>query len=394
MKVPLLDLKKQYQQIKPEVLAVTQEVYESQYFILGPKVEVLEKEIAAYCGVKHAVGVSSGTDALIIALMAAGVGPGDSVITSPYTFFATAGAIARVGARPVFVDIDPDTYNLDPGKLEDYLNDQSGELKSVDKSLSGPRNLIPDPCIKPKAVIPVHLYGQCADMEPILAAASRHRLVVIEDAAQAIGAVYRDRQAGSMGAFGCFSFFPSKNLGAFGDGGIVTADSAEIDERLRVLRVHGSKPKYFHQMIGGNFRLDALQAAIVSVKLRYLDSWTEARRLNARGYRELFLSAGLYDAVKLPLEKEQRHIYNQFVISVADRRDELRRFLEEAGIGTEVYYPVPLHLQECFAYLGYKKGDFPAAEYAADHTIALPIYPELSPDQQAHVVETIKDFYS
>jgi dTDP-4-amino-4,6-dideoxygalactose transaminase len=393
MKVPLLDLKKQYQQIKPEILAVTQEVYESQYFILGPKVEALEKEIAAYCGVKHAVGVSSGTDALIIALMAAGVGPGDSVITSPYTFFATAGAIARVGARPVFVDIDPETYNLDPAKLEDYLNGRAGELKSAEKSRFGPRNLTPDTSIRPKAVIPVHLYGQCADMEPILAAAAGYGLVVIEDAAQAIGAVYRKRQAGSLGAFGCFSFFPSKNLGAFGDGGIVTTDSAEIDERLRVLRVHGSKPKYFHQMIGGNFRLDALQAAIVSVKLRYLDKWTEARRLNARCYRELFHSAGLDEVIKLPLEMEQRHIYNQFVISVADKRDELRRFLEGAGIGTEVYYPVPLHLQECFAYLNYKAGDFPAAEYAAEHTIALPIYPELSLDQQAHVVETIKNFY-
>ena len=394
MKVPLLDLKKQYQQIKPEILAVTQEVYESQYFILGPKVEALEKEIAAYCGTKHAVGVSSGTDALIIALMAAGVGPGDSVITSPYTFFATAGAITRVGARPVFVDIDPQTFNIDPNKLEDYLNVRLGELKSAEKRRSGPRNLTPDPCIRPKVVIPVHLYGQCADMDPILAAAARHGLVVIEDAAQAIGAVYRERQAGSMGAYGCFSFFPSKNLGAFGDGGIVTADSAEIDERLRVLRVHGSKPKYFHQMIGGNFRLDALQAAIVSVKLRYLDRWTEARRINARSYRELFGSAGLDEVVKLPLEKEARHIYNQFVISVADKRDELRLFLEGAGIGTEVYYPVPLHLQECFAYLGYQKGDFPAAEYAADHTIALPIYPELSPDQQAHVVKTIRRFYS
>jgi len=373
MKVPLLDLKKQYQQIKAEILAATQEVYESQYFILGPKVEALEKEIAAYCGVKHAVGVSSGTDALLIALMAAGVGPGDSVITSPYTFFATAGAIARVGARPVFADIDLQTYNMDPGKLEDCLSDPAGS--------------------RPKAVIPVHLYGQCADMEPILAAAARHRLVVIEDAAQAIGAVYRERQAGSMGACGCFSFFPSKNLGAFGDGGMVTTASAEMDEKLRVLRVHGSKPKYYHQTIGGNFRLDALQAAIVAVKLKYLDGWTEARRLNAARYRELFLSAGLEDVVKLPLEKEQRHIYNQFVISVAGKRDELRRFLDGAGIGTEVYYPVPLHLQECFAYLGYQPGDFPAAEYAAEHTIALPIYPELSPDQQAYVVETIRKFF-
>jgi len=383
MKVPLLDLKKQYQQIKTEILAVTQEVYESQYFILGPKVESLEKEIAAYCGVKHAVGVSSGTDALIIALMAAGVGPGDSVITSPYTFFATAGAIARVGARPVFVDIDPRTYNLDPGKLEDNLCGHAVPMSPVS-----------DHRIRPKAVIPVHLYGQCAEMEPILAQAAAHGLAVIEDAAQAIGALYRESPAGSMGAFGCFSFFPSKNLGAFGDGGIVTTSSAEADEKLRVLRVHGSKPKYYHQTIGGNFRLDALQAAIVSVKLRYLDRWTEARRLNARRYRDLFHSAGLDDVVELPLEKEQRHIYNQFVISISSKRDELRRFLEAAGIGTEVYYPVPLHLQECFSRLGYRRGDFPAAEYAAEHTIALPIYPELSADQQAFVVETIGNFYS
>jgi len=403
MKVPLLDLKKQYQQIKPEILAVTQEVFESQYFILGPRVEALEKEIAAYCGVKHAVGVSSGTDALIIALMAAGVGPGDSVITSPYTFFATAGAIARVGARPVFVDIDPQTFNIDPNKLEDTLKVQSGGVKSADDSrnlpaghnpaIGGGEVWTPDPSIRPRAVIPVHLYGQCADMESILSTAARHRLVVIEDAAQAIGAVYRGKPAGSLGAFGCFSFFPSKNLGAFGDGGIVTTDSAESDESLRVLRMHGSKPKYYHATIGGNFRLDALQAAIVSVKLKYLDGWTEARRLNARRYRELFHAAGLDDVVKLPLDKEERHIYNQFVVSVADKRDELRRFMEGAGIGTEVYYPVPLHLQECFAYLGYQKGDFPAAEYAAEHTVALPIYPELSPDQQAYVVETIKRFF-
>jgi len=383
MNVPLLDLKKQYQQIKAEILAVTQEVYESQYFILGPRVEALEKEIAAYCGVKHAVGVSSGTDALIIALMAAGVGPGDSVITSPYSFFATAGAIARVGARPVFVDIDPQTFNLDPHQLADCL------CGSAD-----PRPPVLDIRDRAKAVIPVHLYGQCADMEPILTAAAGYGLVVIEDAAQAIGAVYRRKPAGAMGNFGCFSFFPSKNLGAFGDGGIVTTAAADADEKLRVLRVHGSKPKYYHQTIGGNFRLDALQAAIVSVKLRYLDEWTEARRLNARRYRELFHSAGLDDMVKLPLEKEQRHIYNQFVISVSTKRDELRRFLEGAGIGTEVYYPVPLHLQECFGYLGYRKGNFPAAEYAAEHTLALPIYPELSPDQQAFVVETIGNFYS
>ncbi len=391
MKVPLLDLKPQYRQIKEEILAVVQEVFDSQLFILGDRVETLEKEIAAYCGVKHAVGVSSGTDALIIALMAAGIGSGDTVLTSPYSFFATAGAIARLGARPVFVDIDPQTYNIDPQKLKEALEEKAGSKVAGDPAAgfraTGSWN-------RPKAVIPVHLYGQCADMEPIRSMAAEHDLVVIEDAAQAIGAVYKGKPAGSMGAFGCFSFFPSKNLGAFGDGGIVTTDSTELDERLRVLRMHGSKPKYYHQVIGGNFRLDALQAAIVSVKLKYLDKWTERRQSNARRYRELFDGAGLDERVGLPIEKEDRHIYNQFVISVKEHRDELRRFMAEAGIGTEVYYPVPLHLQECFAYLGYQRGDFPESEYAADHTLALPIYPELSEEQQAFVVETIRNFYS
>lgn len=394
MKVPLLDLKTQYRQIKPEVLAVVEEVFDSQLFILGERVETLEKEIAAYCGVKHAVGVSSGTDALIIALMAAGIGPGDTVITSPYSFFATAGAIARLDARPVFVDIDPQTYNIDPQKLKtvlEYLEETAGS-ESSKGSTDGFR--ITERWKRPRAIIPVHLYGQCADMEPIQSIAAEHDLVVIEDAAQAIGAVYNGKSAGSMGAFGCFSFFPSKNLGAFGDGGIVTTDSVELDDRLRVLRMHGSKPKYYHQIIGGNFRLDALQAAIVSVKLKYLDKWTEGRQTNAQRYRELFNAAGLTERIGLPIEKEDRHIYNQFVITVKERRDELRRFMAEVGIGTEVYYPVPLHLQECFAYLGYRTGDFPESEYAAAHTLALPIYPELSEEQQAFVVKTISNFYS
>ncbi|MFC1816383.1 DegT/DnrJ/EryC1/StrS family aminotransferase [Thermodesulfobacteriota bacterium] len=377
MKVPVLDLKSQYQEIKKEILAVAAEVFESQYFILGPRVEALEKEIGAYCAVKHAVGVSSGTDALLISLLAAGVGAGDSVITTPYTFFATAGSIVRVGAKPVFVDIDPDTYNLLPESVDKAV---------VQMSKTRPAGL--------KAIIPVHLYGQCADMDPLLEIAGRYHLVVIEDAAQAIGAEYRGRRAGSMGDFGCFSFFPSKNLGAFGDGGIVTTNTAENNEKLRILRVHGAKPKYYHQMVGGNFRLDALQAAIISVKLKYLDGWTQARQANVHRYRELFKAAGLDGLVKLPLEKEQRHIYNQFIISVNEKRDDLRRFLNDAGIGSEVYYPVPLHLQECFAHLNYKEGEFPAAEYAARHTLALPIYPELSSDQQAYVVESIKKFYS
>ena len=377
MQVPLLDLKAQYQTIRAEILKVTGEVFESQYFILGPRVERLEKEIAAYCSSKHAVGVSSGTDALLIALMAAEIGPGDAVITTPYSFFATAGSITRTGARPVFVDIDPDTYNISCEHLESVLSAMtSTELASL------------------KAVIPVHLYGQCAAMDPILKVAAENNLVVIEDAAQAIGAEYRGRRAGSMGDFGCFSFFPSKNLGAFGDGGAVTTNTDEFFDKVCMLRVHGSGPKYYHALIGGNFRLDALQAAVVGVKLKYLDDWTEARRENARKYRKLFTLARLDDVVRIPAESQDRHIYNQFVISVKAKRDELRGFLNDAGIGTQIYYPLPLHLQECFSELNYKKGDFPAAERAAIHTLALPVYPEMSDDQQAYVVEKIKAFYS
>ena len=375
MKVPLLDLKAQYHSIREEILKVTQEVYESQYFILGPKVEALEKEIAEYCSSKYAKGVSSGTDALLISLVAADVVPEDIVITTPYTFFATAGSIARLGAVPVFVDIDPDTYNISTRGVESTVAAMTDDQHS-----------------KLKAIMPVHLYGQCADMDPILKIAKKHDLVVIEDAAQAIGAEYKGKRAGSIGDFGCFSFFPSKNLGAFGDGGIVTTNSDELHEKLKILRVHGSYPKYYHKIIGGNFRLDALQAAIVSVKLKYLDGWTEARQGNANKYRELFASTGL-DYIKLPVESQGRHIYNQFVISVPKKRDDLRLFLQEAGIGTEVYYPVPMHLQECFSYLNYKKGDFPVSEHAASHTLALPIYPELTEDQQAYVVEKIKEFY-
>jgi len=377
MKVPLLDLKLQYETIKEEVLRVTEEIYQSQYFILGPHVEALEREVVEYCHSKYAVGVSSGTDALIISLMAADIGPGDLVITTPYTFFATAGCIARTGTKPIFADIDPDTYNISPENVENIINRMSGYERE-----------------RLKGIVPVHLYGQCAEMAPILDLAKRYNLVVIEDAAQAIGAEYRERRAGSMGSFGCFSFFPSKNLGAFGDGGMVTAHSEEWYEKMRMLRVHGSRPKYFHRMIGGNFRLDALQAAIVSVKLKYLDGWTNERRKNASRYRELFAAAGLEQIVKLPVEKECRHIYNQFVINVREKRDELKMFLMNAGIGTEIYYPIPLHLQECFSYLKYKEGDFPVSEHAALHTLALPIYPELTEDQLSYVVEKTKEFYS
>jgi dTDP-4-amino-4,6-dideoxygalactose transaminase len=375
MHVPLLDLKSQYQTIKREVLAVTEAIYDSQYFILGPHVEDLEKKIAAYCRTGYAVGVSSGTDALILSLMAGGIGPGDRVISTPYTFFATAGAINRVGARPIFVDIDPETYNLDPVRLQETVAAFSDDQRR-----------------RVKAILPVHLYGQCAQMDPILALAEAHGWVVIEDAAQAIGSETNRRRAGSMGDYGCFSFFPSKNLGAFGDGGIVTTNQPQVYEQLKILRVHGSNPKYYHPFVGGNFRLDALQAAIVAVKLAYLDDWTAQRRQNAARYRELFAAAGLTDRVGLPVEKENRHIYNQFVIRVAHGRDDLRAFLTEHGIGTEIYYPVPMHLQTCFAYLGYAAGDFPMAEQAADQTLALPIYPELTEDQLAYVVETIGEY--
>ena len=376
MKVPLLDLKAQYKTIKDEILDVTADIFESQYFILGPHVEKLEKEIAEYCCVKYALGVSSGTDALLIALMAAGIGPGDSVITTPYTFFGTAGSIARVGAKPIFADIDPDTYNISPEKISEIVC----SMKAAERA-------------RLKAIMPVHLYGQCADMDPILDIAKKFNLLVIEDAAQAIGSEYKGRRAGSIGSFGCFSFFPSKNLGAFGDGGIVTVKAAAFYEKLHILRVHGSHPKYYHRYIGGNFRLDAIQAAIVSVKLKHLDDWTGARQKNAQKYAKLFAEAGLDKKIKLPVQKESRHIYNQFVIEVPGKRDDIRNHLNNAGIGNEVYYPVPLHLQECFAYLGYREGDMPVSEHAALHTIALPIYPELTEDMQTYVTEKILEFY-
>jgi len=377
MKVPLLDLKGQYQTLKKEILAATEAVYESQYFILGKSVTDLEESIAQYCDTPHAVGVSSGSDALIISLMAAGISPGDIVLTTPYTFFATAGAIVRLGAKPAFVDIDPRTFNMDPKLLDAAL----GKMTSAERK-------------KVQAIIPVHLYGQCADMDPILQFAQAHDLIIVEDAAQAIGSEYHDRRAGSMGDFGCFSFFPSKNLGAFGDGGVVTTGSGEYDAYLRILRGHGAKPKYYHKIIGGNFRLDALQAAIVSVKLKYLDGWTQERQTNAEKYRNLFSQKGLSEIIQLPIEQEGRHIYNQFVVMVPEKRDELRDFLAQAGIGTEVYYPVPLHLQACFEYLGYQPGDFKHAEKASRLSLAIPIYPELSDEQLEYVVEQIRMFYN
>jgi dTDP-4-amino-4,6-dideoxygalactose transaminase len=381
MKVPLLDLKKQYESIRPAVMAATEEVYRSQQFILGPKVKELEDKIAAYCQCRFAVGVSSGTDALLVSLMTAGIGRGDLVITTPYTFFATVGCIARVGAKPAFIDIEPDSFNMDPSRLR-------AALAEMDK----------DQRARLKAVMPVHLYGQCADMEPILGLAREYGLEVIEDAAQAIGSEYAFedgavKRAGSMGNYGCFSFFPSKNLGAFGDGGMVTTNSQEIYERLLIMRGHGAKPKYYHKVIGGNFRLDALQAAILSVKLDHLDEWTTRRQENAARYRTLFEKAGLKE-VKLPLEKGKRHIYNQFVIMVKGRRDELRQFLDGKGVGTEVYYPLPLHIQECFSYLGCTADEFPVSVEAAERSLALPIFPELSPDQIGYVVDNICEFFS
>ncbi len=379
MKVPLLDLKKQYAKIQDEVVQVANEVFQSQQFILGQRVEDLERMIADYCRCDYAVGVSSGTDALLLSLMTAGVGYGDLVITTPYTFFATGGAVARVGAKPMFVDIDEDTYNMDPAELDSLVSAMDEKQKS---------NL--------KAVIPIHLFGQCADMEPVLEVAKAQDLTVIEDAAQAIGAEYEFddgtvRRAGAIGEYGCFSFFPSKNLGAFGDGGMVTTNNANIYERLRVMRVHGAKPKYYHSAIGGNFRLDALQAAILIVKLKYLDEWTAKRRENANLYRKLFREKGL-EEIHVPKEVEKRHIYNQFVIKTRDHRDELKEFLNNRGIGCEVYYPVPLHLQACFHYLGYNSEDFPVSVDAAKKTLALPIYPELDADQICYVVDIIDEF--
>jgi dTDP-4-amino-4,6-dideoxygalactose transaminase len=385
MQVPLLDLKAQYRSFKAEVLPILERVCESQMFILGPEVTALETAVAKYSGAAFGIGVSSGTDALLLALMGLDVGPGDAVITSPYTFFATGGTIARVGARPLYVDIEPSTYNLSPLAVQHFIDTQCvADDRGLVHRASGSRV---------RALMPVHLYGQCADMKPLMAIAERYGLAVIEDAAQAIGAEYQGGRAGSFGAVGCFSFFPSKNLGAFGDAGLCTAQDAELAEKLRVLRVHGGKPKYFHSMIGGNFRIDELQAAVLNVKLRHLDAWTEGRQRNAAAYRELFARAGLGDAVVLPYEAPgMRHIYNQFVVRVKDR-DGLKKHLGDAGVGTEIYYPVSLHLQECFAYLGGKPGDCPESERAARETLALPVYGELERAQLEFVVAEVVKFY-
>jgi dTDP-4-amino-4,6-dideoxygalactose transaminase len=363
--VPLLDLKAQYATIREEVRAAVDRVMESQHFILGPEVEALEAEVAAYSGCRFGVGVSSGTDALLLALMALEVGPGDEVITTPFTFFATAGSVHRLGAKPVFVDIEPASFNLDPAKIAAAVTKRT------------------------KAIIPVHLFGQCAEMDPIMDIACRHRLAVVEDAAQAIGAEYRGRRAGSMGAAGCFSFFPSKNLGGFGDGGMITTDDEALARRMRMLRNHGAEPKYYHKLVGGNFRLDALQAAVLRVKLTHLEDWSAARQRNAGRYRGMISRAGLDGKVTCPAElPARRHIYNQFSIRTA-RRDALKAKLAERKVGHEIYYPVPLHRQECFAALGYGPGSLPESERAAAEVLALPIYPELTEAQQQYVVDAL-----
>jgi len=367
MKVPLLDLQAQYHPLRDEILAALTRVSDSQRFIMGPEIAALEQELAGMLGVEHAIAVSSGTDALVAALMTLDIGPGDEVITSPYSFFATAGAIVRLGARPVFVDIDPSSFNIDPSRIETALT---------------PRT---------KAIVPVHLFGLSADLDPILEAASRSGVPVIEDAAQAIGALYKTRTIGAIATVGCFSFFPSKNLGAFGDAGLITTNDGTLATRARLMRVHGMEPKYVHRLVGGNFRMDELQAAVLRVKAPHLAAWTEARRLNAARYIRLFNEAGLGDRLTVPVEPPgYRHIFNQFVIRTADR-DGLKRHLDARGIGNEIYYPVPFHLQPCFANLGYRVGDFPHAERAANESLAIPIYGELTVEQQQAVVGAIAE---
>ena len=371
MQVPLLDLKAQYKPLKQEIMKAIEELCDSQYFILGKRVEDFEKKVAEYCGCKYAVGVTSGSDALLIALMVEGIGAGDEVITTPFSFFATVGAIARVGAKPVFVDIKEDDFNINPDLIEAKITK------------------------KTKAIIPVHLYGQMAAMDKIMAIAKKHSLIVIEDGAQAIGSEYQNKKAGSFGDYGCFSFYPSKNLGAFGDAGIVTTNSQEKYELLKIFRNHGSSPanKYLHKYIGGNFRLDSLQAVILDIKLKYLDGWSKARQENAEDYRKLFAASKIGDRITLPanVKNATRHIYNQFcVLFKHGQRDTVKAGLAKAEVGTDIYYPLPLHLQECFSYLGSKKGDFPVSERVAEQILALPIYPETTREQRAYVVSVIE----
>jgi dTDP-4-amino-4,6-dideoxygalactose transaminase len=371
MNIPLLDLQAQYVPLRAELMDAMARVLDTQRFILGAEVEALEKEIAGYCQAQYAIGCASGSDALLLALQSAGVTAGDEVITTPFSFFATAAAVTRLGARPVFVDIDPATCNMQEQLAAAAISERT------------------------RAILPVHLYGQCAGMDELVEISKRQNIALVEDAAQALGAEDGGRRAGSIGTMGCFSFYPSKNLGAAGDAGMIVTSDAEHAARLRMLRVHGEERKYHHRFVGINSRLDAIQAVVLRVKLPYLDEWSEARRRNAAQYDRLFLDAGLTEEVGLPIVRPGGcHIFNQYVIRAGDRRDALRTYLNANGIGSEIYYPVPLHLQECFAYLGYREGDFPEAERAARETLALPVYPELTMEQQSYVVEMIQKFYA
>lgn len=377
MKVPLLDLDAQLREVRAEVLRSLEEVVDSKQYIMGPWVTRLEKEIAAYADASFACAIGSGTDALLVALMALEVQPGDIVLTTPYTFFATAGVIARVGATPVFVDIDPDTYNIDPAALRAWFEKNKDKARRV------------------KAIVPVHLYGQCADMDPILELAKEYAVAVVEDAAQAIGSRYPSKQgvkkAGSMGTCGCFSFYPTKNLGTMGEGGMVVTNDEQLATRIARLRNHGMEPRYYHSMIGGNFRMHSMQAAVLLVKFPHLEKWHAMRQANAAYYDANLQAAG----VKKPALAYERdfHIYHQYTISVPGKRDELRAFLAKNDISSEIYYPLALHQQECFRYLGYREGDFPNAEYAAAHTVALPIYSEITREMQDYVMEKVMEFY-
>lgn len=378
MKVPLLDLKAQLAAIEPELKAAINEVIDSTAYIMGPQIDQLEKKIAEYSGAGYGIGVTSGTDALLLALMGLDVTAGDIVITTPYSFFASAGVIARLGATPVFVDIDPKSFNMNPAALREWFTKEPELRKKV------------------KAIIPVHLYGQSADMDGIMAVADEYKIPVIEDAAQAIGTPYPSKngikKAGSMGLMGCFSFFPSKNLGCLGDGGMIVTSDEKLAQKLKKLRNHGAQPKYYHALIGGNFRIDTIQAAALLVKLPHLEKWHAQRRKNAEVYDSLIKIDGV--ETPRPIYGRENHIYNQYVIMVNGRRDELRTFLQEQGVSTEVYYPVPFHEQECFKYLNIAKGTFPHSEHAARHSLALPIYPEVTREMQEYVVKKLEEFYA
>jgi dTDP-4-amino-4,6-dideoxygalactose transaminase len=385
MKVALLDLKAQYREIRTECERVIAEVCESQNFVMGAQIAELEAKVAAYSQARFGIGVSSGTDALLVALMALDIKAGDEVITSPFTFFATGGVVARVGARPVYCDIDPVSYNLSAASVRRFLEQNCERRGGVVKNKSTGGTV--------RALIPVHLFGQTADMDALMPIAKEYGLAVIEDAAQAIGAeAPGGRRAGSIGDIGCFSFFPSKNLGAFGDGGMCVANDQKLAENLQILRVHGGKPKYYHSVIGGNFRLDTIQAAVLLVKLPRLDAWTAGRQANAKRYDQLFAAAGIKQVQTPVVAKGARHIFNQYVLRV-ERRDALRAYLTEKGIGSEIYYPVPLHMQKCFDYLGMRPEDCPESAKAAGEVVAVPIYPELTAAQQEYVVQSIADFY-